>query len=71
MIKRSSAIDIKDETSNAVHCTKGMARASDFLRKKKKGGGGGNFILKKSIQLVIGSFCGKFKLNIFQFARAS
>ncbi|CAG5096144.1 Oidioi.mRNA.OKI2018_I69.XSR.g14489.t2.cds [Oikopleura dioica] len=39
MIKRSGIIDIKDETSNAVHCTKGMARASDFLRKKKKGGG--------------------------------
>jgi len=66
MIKRSSAIDIKDETSNAVHCTKGMARASDFLRKKKKGGGGGEFVscanlglsgLKTIIQdLLVGNF---------------
>merc|ERR1712176_137004 len=66
MIKRSNAIDIKDETSSAVHCTKGMARASDFLRKKKKGGSGGEFVscanlglsgLKSIIQdLLVGNF---------------
>jgi Leucine-rich repeat (LRR) protein len=66
MIKRSSAIDIKDETSSAVHCTKGIARASDFLRKKKKGGSGGEFVscanlglsgLKTIIQdLLVGNF---------------